>query len=360
MEELACFEDIGALKEVLPIFLQKYDLFEEFKKTYKEHTLKKESDVHGNENETAASENTVSKSTKRKSTLVRHRRKSSTLSASFRSTLSSYKSNAPPDLNRVEGTTIEEREANLSLKLIRIREKGGVRGFGENKHQAMANSWLDAIKDYLSVNAAMKDWTFAWRLDENDDVVRVLDALKDKQSLLMKQAIVGKAVRCLASLAITTFDNATDFLLAAQFYNQGDVKSAAITIAFPLLSNLFQSLWSFADKDSIFVTFASLLGLKPFIDTWRAITGAEQGQRVNQPVLSMAVNRGIELIAESLPQTCFQTFRIIQSVATNRAVSSLQYFTVGSSFAAIGFIFSIMVSCFFLNLVSRFIFIFCA
>ena len=61
----------------------------------------------------------------------------------------------------------------------------------------------------------------------------------------------------------------------------------------------------------------------------------------------MAVNRGIELIAESLPQTCFQTFRIIQSVATNRAVSSLQYFTVGSSFAAIGFIFSIMVSCFF-------------
>ena len=58
MEELACFEDIGALKEVLPIFLEKYDLFEEFKKTYKEHTLKKESDVHGNENETAASENT--------------------------------------------------------------------------------------------------------------------------------------------------------------------------------------------------------------------------------------------------------------------------------------------------------------
>ena len=123
----------------------------------------------------------------------------------------------------------------------------------------------------------MKDWTFAWRLDPNDDVVRVLDALKDKQSLLMKQAIVGKAVRCLASLAITTHDNTTDFLLAAQFYNQGDVKSAAITIAFPLLSNLFQSLWSFADNDSIFVTFVSLLGLKPFIDTWRAITGAEKG-----------------------------------------------------------------------------------
>ena len=39
-----------------------------------------------------------------------------------------------------------------------------------------------------------------------------------------------------ASLAITTFDNTTDFT-AAQFYNQGDVKSAAITIAFPLLSN---------------------------------------------------------------------------------------------------------------------------
>ena len=75
------------------------------------------------------------------------------------------------------------------------------------------------------------------------------------------------------------------------------------------------------------------------------------GQRVNQPVVSMAINRGIELIAESLPQTCFQTFRIIQSIATNRAVSSLQYFTVGSSFAAIGFIFSIMVSCFVLGFI---------
>ena len=245
----------------------------------------------------------------------------------------------------------------MSLKLLRIREKGGVSGFGENKYQAMADSWLEAIKDYLSVKAAMKDWTFAWRLDENEDVVRILDALKDKQSLLMKQAIVGKAFRCLASLAITTFDNATDFLLAAQFYNQGDVKSAAITLAFPLLSNLIQSLWSFADKDSIFVTFVSLLGLKPFIDTWRAITGAERGQRVNPPVLSMAINRGIELIAESLPQTCFQTFHIIESTATNTPVSSLQYFTVGSSFAAIGFIFSIMVSCFVFGF--RFNFTFC-
>ena len=41
MEELACFEDIGALKKVLPIFLEKYDLFEEFKEVFKEHTLKK-------------------------------------------------------------------------------------------------------------------------------------------------------------------------------------------------------------------------------------------------------------------------------------------------------------------------------
>ena len=46
----------------------------------------------------------------------------------------------------------------------------------------MANSWLDAIKDYLSVNAAMKDWTFAWMLDENDVVST--DALKDKQVFL--------------------------------------------------------------------------------------------------------------------------------------------------------------------------------
>ena len=66
MEDLTCFEDVGALKEVLPIFLKKHGLFEEFKKMFKEHTLKGKGDIYGNESETAASEDIVSKSTKRK------------------------------------------------------------------------------------------------------------------------------------------------------------------------------------------------------------------------------------------------------------------------------------------------------
>ena len=55
----------------------------------------------------------------------------------------------------------------------------------------MVFTWLDAIKHYLSVEAAMKDWTFAWMLDDHSPVVKILDALKYKQALLLKTALVG-------------------------------------------------------------------------------------------------------------------------------------------------------------------------
>ena len=229
------------------------------------------------------------------------------------------------------------------MKLIRIREKGGARGFSDDtKYQMMAFTWLDAIKDYLSVEAAMKDWTFAWMLDDHAPVVKILDALKYKQALLLKTALVGKAVRCLASLAITTFDNGTDILLAIEYFQRGETSWGATTLAFPILSNLFQSLLAVADGDHLFIVLAALVGLKPFIDTWRAITGAERGKRKLNPVLSMALNRGIEIVVESMPQTFFQMIRMVLSVAANDAISTIQYFTVISSFAAIGFIFAIM------------------
>ena len=85
------------------------------------------------------------------------------------------------------------------------------------------DTWLDSIKDYLSVEAAMKDWTFAWMLDNDSPIVKILNALKDKQALLLKTALVGKAVRCLASLAITTFDNGTDILLAMEYFQRGEM-----------------------------------------------------------------------------------------------------------------------------------------
>ena len=229
------------------------------------------------------------------------------------------------------------------MKLIRIRERGGVRAFSDDtKYQVMAFTWLDAIKDYLSVEAAMKDWTFAWMLDDHAPVVKILDALKYKQALLLKTALVGKAVRCLASLAITTFDNGTDILLAIEYFQRGETPWGVTTLAFPILSNLFQSLLAVADGDHLLIAFAALFGLKPFIDTWRAITGAEQGKRKFFPVVSMALNRGIEIGVESIPQTFFQMIRMVLSVAANDAISTIQYVTVISSFAAIGFIFAIM------------------
>ena len=96
---------------------------------------------------------------------------------------------------------------------------GGAKGFfsDDTKYQVMANTWL------YSVDTAMKDWTFAWMLDDNSPVVKIFDALKYKQALLLKTALVGKAVGCLASLAIMTFDNVTDILLAIEYFRRRNV-----------------------------------------------------------------------------------------------------------------------------------------
>ena len=314
----------------LRAFFQKFLKQNNLEKSFKEHIaaeVKVESEVGE-----ASTVVPVNVQRKRRKSSVRGRRRSSFIMKQ-----------APPDQHRVEGTTIEEKEANLSTKLLRIRERGGVRGFSDDtKYQMMAFTWLDAIKDYLSVEAAMKDWTFAWMLDNDSPIVKILDALKYKQALLLKTALVGKAARCLASLAITTFDNGTDILLALEYFQRGETSWGATTLAFPILSNLFQSLLAVADGDHPFITLAALVGLKPFIDTWRAITGAEQGKRKFNPVHSMAFNRGIEIVVESVPQTFFQMIRMVLSVAANDAISTIQYFTVISSFAAIGFIFAIM------------------
>ena len=170
----------------------------------------------------------------------------------------------------------------------------------DTMYQVMVDTWLDSIKDYLSVEAAMKDWTFAWMLDNDSPIVKILNALKVKQALLLKTALVGKAVRCLASLAITTFDNGTGYFACHGILSAGrNVLGGATTLAFPILSNLFQTLLAIADGDHPSIALAALFGLKPFIDTWRAITGAEQGERRFTPVVSMSMNRGIEIGAES-------------------------------------------------------------
>ena len=68
-------------------------------------------------------------------------------------------------------------------------------------------------------------------------------------------------------LAITTFDNGTDFLLAAEYFQRGETSWGAITLAFPIASNVFQALLAFADGDHPSIILAAPMGLKPFIDT---------------------------------------------------------------------------------------------
>ena len=59
-------------------------------------------------------------------------------------------------------------------------------GFSDDdRHQIMADSWLDAIKDYLSANTATEDWAFAWMLDENSEILKFVKALKENDNDLV-------------------------------------------------------------------------------------------------------------------------------------------------------------------------------
>ena len=201
--------DDATLRAFFPTFLKQHALEQSFEEEIQKHIAEKMK-IGCEEGEPSAVVPANAQNKRRKSS-VRGRRGSFVLEQ------------APPDLHRVEGTTIKEKEANLSIKLIRIRENGGVRAFTDDTmYQVMVDTWLDSIKDYLSVEAAMKDWTFAWMLDNDSPIVKILNALKVKQALLLKTALVGKAVRCLASLAITTFDNGTDILLAMEYFQRGE------------------------------------------------------------------------------------------------------------------------------------------
>ena len=241
--------------------------------------------------------------------MVSHRRRSSFLFSDPNSIFGSFESRGgPPDLNRIEATTNVEKAANLSLELYRIYDVGGVHGLHSERYnfEKMAKTYVNALKAYLNPDEAMHDWTFAWHLEEESDIPRILDELKKPVSEIMKQAVIGKATRCLASLTITIFDNITDYLLAAEYFQRGYTRMGALTILWPLLSNLLQTLLTIADADTKGVIFASTIGLKPFVDTWRAVTSASKGNRKFHPVLAMSLNRSIELIAESIPQTCLK------------------------------------------------------
>ena len=124
-----------------------------------------------------------------------------------------------------------------------------------------------------------------------------------------------------------TFDNVTDILLAIEYFRRGETSWGATTLTFPILSNVFQSLLAVADGDHPIITC-----LKPFIDTFRAMKF--------QPVLSMACNRAVKSGLNRCRKLFSNDSKL--SVAANDAISTIQYFTVISSFAAIGFIFAIM------------------
>ena len=108
----------------------------------------------------------------------------------------------------------------------------------------MVSTWMGALKEYLSPDVATNDWAFAWQFERNSDIVKIFEALKTPVSHIMKQALIGKVSRCFTSLAIALVDNITDYVLAAEYFRLGDSKMAALTMFWPLLSNLVQTIFS--------------------------------------------------------------------------------------------------------------------
>ena len=202
----------------------------------------------------------------------------------------------------------------------------------------MVSTWNEALESYSSADAAMSDFVFAWRLDESSDFVQFLHAAKESQRRLLHQAKFGLLVRCLFSAFVSYADYFSDILLGVYYFTEGEMVYGGFTIAWPFIVLVSHALLAWADGEPWYIVFASLFGMKPLIDTYRFASGKEADIKRQDPVVSMALGRGVELVFESIPQTGVQIVLILLQISANVDVDSRQYVTVVTSLLAAGFI----------------------
>ena len=192
----------------------------------------------------------------------------------------------------------------------------------------------------MDADRAISDFIYAWRIDSASELASFLNASKQYQRKLIFHSKLGKSLRCIASLAISYTDYATDFLLAAYYFGEGKTNYGMLTIFWPLLVILFQTYLSIASGDAWYVHLASCLGLKSFVDTWRVVSGKQMlnGGANLQPILSLSMVRGVELSCESVPQTCVQVYLMIQSASDGNGVDFTPLPAIVTSLLAAGFI----------------------
>ena len=233
------------------------------------------------------------------------------------------------------------RSENLTKELRAIR-KTDSKVSNVNTHQRMVETWHDAIRAYLSPAKATSDWAYAWRLHPDAPTVRFAKAASANQSKLLKAAKYWKIIKCIFSVAISFIDYAFAFALAINYFAHDQVLYALLSLLFPFLALCGHAYIAVTDKESWRVIAASLVGFKPFIDTYRLIAsgGNEKSwsHRTFHPIISMAIGRVTELVFESIPQTMLQTYLILRFRATGVDVMPLQYYTVISSLTSVGFI----------------------
>ena len=181
-----------------------------------------------------------------------------------------------------EDTPHEERHRRRSTNFNRldalpqdlqsIRKKESVEE-RDDRCDRMVETWQSTIKAYMSPNKATLDWLFAWRIDMRSHIGQFTKAAARRQGLLLNQSKYWLVLRCLLSLVIYSLDFAAAFMLASSYINETKVWYAVLTLAWPFLALLIHAILALADGDSWGIVLLSLCGLKPFIDTWRVVTG---------------------------------------------------------------------------------------
>ena len=240
---------------------------------------------------------------------------------------------------------LRERSANYSRldslprELQKIRKEDSLQS-RDDMFGRMVATWHSTIKAYMSPKKATLHWLFAWRIELKSPLGEFVVAAAESQGLLLKQAKYWLILRCLFSLAIYTADFTAAFMLAMSYIHRSKMQSAILTLAWPFLALLIHALVAIVSGESWSIVAASLFGLKPLIDTWRVIAGQTNDlqKKIFSPVLALGIGRLIELVFESIPQTCTQTYLMVQAHSSDLPIDTMQYVTVLTSLMAIGFI----------------------
>ncbi|GMH62912.1 hypothetical protein TL16_g03585 [Triparma laevis f. inornata] len=160
-------------------------------------------------------------------------------------------------------------------------------------------------------------------------------AITNKLATELKDIDHYKVMKTFGKALLSYFDIITDILVLVDLI-KGNSRMALVQGISLGVSFAFQSVFSLAMGQPIWVVLSGLVGLKPAIESWRDATRAKPfpNQKMDNDLM-LVISRMTEVISEAIPQSLVQTLVILMYPDQR---TTLQFVSLIASFLTTGFV----------------------